>query len=49
MWGHHFGFRDPHFLALAAAERRLLESEYDEYAVANAGNITCLRSIAIVV
>ncbi|KAJ8445237.1 hypothetical protein Cgig2_024443 [Carnegiea gigantea] len=40
MWGHHFGFRDPHFLALAAAERRLLESEYDEYAVANAGNIT---------
>lgn len=48
MWGHHFGFRDPHFLALAAAERRLLESEYDEYAVANAGNITCLRSIAIV-
>lgn len=48
MWDHHFGFRDHHLLALAAAERRLLESEYDEYAVANAGNITCLRSIAIV-
>lgn len=47
-WGHHFGFRDHHLLALAAAERQLLESEYDDYAVANAGNVTYLRSIAII-
>lgn len=48
-WGHHFGLRDHHLLALAAAERQLLESEYDDYSVANAGNVTYLRSIAIVV
>ncbi|XP_010672410.2 uncharacterized protein LOC104888989 isoform X1 [Beta vulgaris subsp. vulgaris] len=47
-WGHHFGLRDHHLLALAAAERQLLESEYDDYSVANAGNVTYLRSIAIV-
>uniref|UniRef100_A0A803M5S4 RING-CH-type domain-containing protein n=1 Tax=Chenopodium quinoa TaxID=63459 RepID=A0A803M5S4_CHEQI len=47
-WGHHFGFRDHHLLALAAAERQLLESEYEDYAVANAGNVTYLRSIAII-
>ncbi|XP_021845546.1 uncharacterized protein [Spinacia oleracea] len=47
-WGHHFGIRDHHLLALAAAERQLLESDYDDYAVANAGNVTYLRSIAII-
>ncbi|KAL2920847.1 putative E3 ubiquitin ligase SUD1 [Bienertia sinuspersici] len=48
-WGPHFGFREHHLLALTAAERQLLESEYDDYAVANAGNVTYLRSIAIIV
>uniref|UniRef100_A0A803KTN3 RING-CH-type domain-containing protein n=1 Tax=Chenopodium quinoa TaxID=63459 RepID=A0A803KTN3_CHEQI len=48
-WGHHFGFPDHHLLALAAAERQLLESEYEDYAVANAGNVTYLRSIAIII
>lgn len=48
-WGHHFGIHDHHLLALAAAERQLLESEYDDYAVANDGNVTYLRSIAVVV
>ena len=48
-WGHHLTFRDHQLLALAAAERQLLESEYDDYAAANAGNVTYLRSIAIIV
>uniref|UniRef100_A0A5B7ASX9 Uncharacterized protein n=1 Tax=Davidia involucrata TaxID=16924 RepID=A0A5B7ASX9_DAVIN len=39
---------DPHFLALAAAERQFLQSEYDEYAVANSGSIACFRSVAII-
>ncbi|KAH9607172.1 hypothetical protein KSS87_021238 [Heliosperma pusillum] len=47
-WGHPYNFHDHNLLALAEAERRLLESEYDEYAVATAGNVTCLRSIAII-
>lgn len=47
-WTHHFGIHDHHLLALAAAERQLLESEYDDYAVANDGNVTYLRSIAVV-
>ncbi|XP_074320089.1 uncharacterized protein LOC141656902 [Silene latifolia] len=47
-WGHPYGFHDHNLLALAEAERRLLESEYDDYAVATAGNVTCLRSIAII-
>ncbi|KAA8532138.1 hypothetical protein F0562_006720 [Nyssa sinensis] len=39
---------DPHFLALAAAEREFLQSEYEEYAVANSGSFACFRSVAII-
>ncbi|KAJ9701695.1 hypothetical protein PVL29_006881 [Vitis rotundifolia] len=47
-WGPHIDLRDPHFLALAAAERQLLQSEYEDYAVANTGSIACLRSVALI-
>ncbi|KAK9672178.1 hypothetical protein RND81_12G082300 [Saponaria officinalis] len=46
-WGH-YGYHDHNLLALAEAEHHLLESEYDDYEVAAAGNVTCLRSIAII-
>ncbi|KAH7833903.1 hypothetical protein Vadar_010915 [Vaccinium darrowii] len=46
-WGPHIDLRDPRFLALTAAERQLLESEYDEYTVANNGSLACFRSVAI--
>ncbi|KAK9287646.1 hypothetical protein L1049_016083 [Liquidambar formosana] len=47
-WGPHIDLRDPHLLALAAAERQLLQSEYEDYAVANSGSIACLRSVALI-
>ncbi|KAL9233161.1 hypothetical protein vseg_008191 [Gypsophila vaccaria] len=47
-WGHHYGYHDHNLLALTEAERHLLESEYDDYEVETAGNVTCLRSIAII-
>lgn len=47
-WGPHIDLRDPHFLAFAAAERQFLQSEYEEYAVANSGSIACFRSVAII-
>ncbi|XP_057957258.1 uncharacterized protein LOC131150517 [Malania oleifera] len=47
-WGPHIDLRDPHLLALAAAERQLLQSDYEDYATANSGSIACLRSIALI-
>ncbi|PIN07352.1 Protein involved in mRNA turnover and stability [Handroanthus impetiginosus] len=46
-WGPHLDLRDPRLLAFAAAERQFLQSEYDDYAVANSGSLTCFRSVAI--
>lgn len=46
-WGSHIDLRDPRLLALTAAEHQLLESEYDEYTVANNGSLACFRSVAI--
>nr|AIY53276.1 zinc finger protein [Tamarix hispida] len=46
-WGSHISIRDHQLLALAAAERQFLQSEYDEYAVANSSSVVCLRSVAI--
>ncbi|KAJ9189166.1 hypothetical protein P3X46_000493 [Hevea brasiliensis] len=40
-------WRESQLLALAAAERRLLRSEYEDYAVANTSSIACLRTIAV--
>lgn len=48
-WGPHIDLRDSHLLALAAAERQFLQSEYEDYAVANTSSIACLRSIALIV
>ncbi|KAF7133325.1 hypothetical protein RHSIM_Rhsim09G0010500 [Rhododendron simsii] len=48
-WGPHIDLRDPRFLALTVAERRLLESEYDEYTVANNSSLACFRYVAIMV
>ncbi|KAK1577736.1 hypothetical protein Q3G72_024370 [Acer saccharum] len=47
-WGPHIDLRDSHLLALAAAEHQLLQSEYEDYAVANTSSIACLRSIALI-
>lgn len=41
--------RNPHFLAFAAAERQFLQSEYDDYAIANSGSLACFRYVAIIV
>ncbi|KAF8388591.1 hypothetical protein HHK36_027268 [Tetracentron sinense] len=46
-WGPRIDLHDPHFLALAAAEHRLLQSEYEDYAVANNSSIACFRSVAL--
>lgn len=48
-WGTHFDLHRSHLLALAAAERHLLESEYEDYTDANSSSIACLCSIAIIV
>ncbi|KAF3451043.1 hypothetical protein FNV43_RR07132 [Rhamnella rubrinervis] len=47
-WGTHFDLHRSHLLALAAAERHLLQSEYEDYTDANSSSITCLCSIAII-
>ncbi|KAG8369427.1 hypothetical protein BUALT_Bualt14G0012600 [Buddleja alternifolia] len=47
-WGPHVDLRDPRLLAFAAAERQFLQSEYDDYAIANSGTLTCFRSVAII-
>ncbi|GAB4825480.1 hypothetical protein Ancab_008353 [Ancistrocladus abbreviatus] len=47
-WSSHISLQDPHLLALAAAEHQLLQSEYEDYVVANTGNVACLRSVAII-
>lgn len=47
-WSPHIDLRDPRLLAFAAAERQFLQSEYDDYAIANSGTLTCFRSVAII-
>ncbi|KAI3459831.1 hypothetical protein Pfo_016494 [Paulownia fortunei] len=47
-WGPHIDLRDPRLLAFTAAERQFLQSEYDDYAIANSGTLTCFRSVAII-
>ncbi|KAI5567766.1 hypothetical protein BDE02_13G113800 [Populus trichocarpa] len=44
-WGHHIDLHDSHLLAL---EHQLLQSEYEDYAVANSSSIACLRSVALI-
>ncbi|KAJ4843450.1 hypothetical protein Tsubulata_041681 [Turnera subulata] len=43
--GQQIDLRNPHLLALAAAEHRFLRSEYEDYASANTGSIVCFRSV----
>ncbi|XP_031391210.1 uncharacterized protein LOC116203572 [Punica granatum] len=47
-WVPNINLRDSHLIALAAAERQLLQSEYDDYAVESSGSIACLRSVALI-
>ncbi|KAK6146354.1 hypothetical protein DH2020_020223 [Rehmannia glutinosa] len=47
-WGPHIDLRDPRLLAFAAAERQFLQSEYDDYALANSGTLTCFRTVALI-
>ncbi|KAF9661728.1 hypothetical protein SADUNF_Sadunf19G0098800 [Salix dunnii] len=44
-WGHHIDLHDSHLLAL---EHQLLQSEYEDYAVANTSSLACLRSVALI-
>ncbi|KAK6925015.1 Zinc finger, RING-CH-type [Dillenia turbinata] len=46
--GAPLDLHDPRLLAMAAAERRLLEAEYDEYADTNASGAAFCRSAAII-
>ncbi|XP_024542948.1 uncharacterized protein LOC9635593 isoform X1 [Selaginella moellendorffii] len=50
-WGitgpHQLDLRDPRILAMAA-ERHFLDSDYDEYASANASSAACCRSAALI-
>lgn len=41
--------RDPRIIAVAAAQRRLLETEYDEYAGTDASGAAFCRSAALIV
>ncbi|XP_030528134.1 uncharacterized protein LOC115739269 [Rhodamnia argentea] len=47
-WGPHINLRDSHLIALAAAERQFLRSDYEEYAVESSSSIACLRSVALI-
>lgn len=47
-WGPRIDLHDPRFLALAA-EHRLLQVEYEDYAAANSSGIACCRAVALIV
>ncbi|WCJ41243.1 RING/FYVE/PHD zinc finger superfamily protein [Euphorbia peplus] len=44
-WRQHIDLRESHLLALAAAE---IQSDYEDFAMANTSSIACLRSIALI-
>ncbi|KAG0470128.1 hypothetical protein HPP92_016223 [Vanilla planifolia] len=46
--GAPIDLRDPRILAMAAAQRHLLEAEYDEHAATNAGGYAFCRSAALI-
>ncbi|KAJ3696407.1 hypothetical protein LUZ61_000112 [Rhynchospora tenuis] len=46
--GTPLDLHDPRILAVAAAQRRLLEAEYDEYAATNASGAAFCRSAALI-
>nr|GME07911.1 Protein involved in mRNA turnover and stability [Ipomoea batatas] len=47
-WGPAIDLRDPRFLAFATAEHQLLQSEYDDYAIASSSSLACFRYVAII-
>lgn len=47
-WGSHLDLHDSHLLAIAAAEHRLLQAQYEDYTDANSSGIACLCSIAVI-
>ncbi|EXB88335.1 hypothetical protein L484_020403 [Morus notabilis] len=47
-WGSHLDLRESHLLALAAAEHRLLQAEYEDYTDENSSGIACVCSIAVI-
>lgn len=47
-WGSHLDLHNSHLLAIAAAEHRLLQAEYEDYTDANSSGIACLCSIAVI-
>lgn len=47
--GAHLDLNDPRLLAVAAAQHRFLEAEYDEYAARDASGASFCRSAALIV
>lgn len=47
-WGSQLDLDDPRVIAMAAAEHRLLEAEYDEYTAGNSSGAACCRSAALI-
>lgn len=47
-WGSHLDLRESHLLALAAAEHRLLQAEYEDYTDENSSGIACVCSVAVI-
>lgn len=47
-WAQHIGLRDPHFLSFTTAEHQFLQSDYEDYTVANSGTLACFRSVVII-
>lgn len=47
--GTQLDLHDPRLLAMAAAERHLLEADYDEYADSSASGAAVCRSAALIV
>ncbi|KAL2487582.1 Membrane associated ring finger 1 [Forsythia ovata] len=48
-WSQHIGLRDPHFLTFTAADHHFVQSEYEDYTIANSGTLACFRSVVIIV
>ncbi|KAK4740927.1 hypothetical protein SAY87_024515 [Trapa incisa] len=47
-WGPTISLQDSHLVALAAAERQILQSDFEEYAIESNSCIVCLRPIALI-
>ncbi|CAA2999381.1 involved in mRNA turnover and stability [Olea europaea subsp. europaea] len=47
-WAQRIGLRDPHFFTFTTADHQFLQSDYEEYTVANSRTLACFRSVVII-